>query len=154
MELVSWERVVSASLAVPAVPMIALTIGIGDDGEFWDYRQPVLGILVEVCDTYERAKRGQYDFGNPQLPPTPRSLTDEGYRFERRTTKMQYIVHNSEYQCPDPKDECGNTYVLYFPASEEGPEEQWIADAKKLLRSCWEDRKRDREKQTSVTPDK
>ena len=138
-----WERVVSAGLAPPAVPMTALTLGIDEDtGAEWDDRAPVLGVLTTVVESYVRPVRPVgYDFGSPRLPPSPRSLAEEGYRFQHRVVRMRYVTHSAEVEAPDDDPESSNTRVLYYPAAEEGPPGWAVDEARESLRR-WLERTR------------
>jgi len=112
--MLQWEHVVSAAMAPPAVPMTARTYRLDEDGvAFAEFDRPVLGVLVEIVEVYERAWRGDFDAGLPKLP-TYDQLRMEGYTLVKRETRLSYVV-------PDDMDgEPRSSGTPWFHVEEEG----------------------------------
>lgn len=89
---VDWERIVSATLGQPAQPMTIHTRGIDmETGDIWDVSEPALGLLCEIVECYRRRARGDFDIGDPKLPPSPESLVEEGYTFDHIRTDVSFL---------------------------------------------------------------
>ena len=133
MELVEWERVVSAQVVASPVPFVATVIGWdGQAGAFFERIDPVLALLVEVIESYSRPRYDDYDSGRPRQPPSPKHLAEEGYRFQDRRTRIRHLVEDWERNTLDPVNEDGengeNVAILVHPAGEKpSPYGRWVA---------------------------
>ena len=128
MELVEWERVVSAQVVASPVPFVATVIGWDvRAGAFFERIDPVLALLVEVIESYSRPRRGEYDSGRPRQPPSPKHLAEEGYRFQGRHTRIRHLVEDWEFNTLHPVKEFGENFaILVHPAGEKpSPYGRW-----------------------------
>ena len=134
-EVVTWDRILSASVSVPAVPLTVHTFGIDTDDVEWCISEPVVCLLAEVVETYRRFLKSAHDLGLPKSPPSPESLAQEGYQFDYQETRVRYLLNDTEHGTPEPLDagDCRFARIIVLPTGEPVPAE-WLADRAKDFR--------------------